>query len=893
MVSVKDYGEAGDIWQACLTECYQESNVGTHAMIIPDTCATGDGGLFEYSLPAIASAPTGELCLAVRNIDPVDIWPAHMWLRIEVQCGGTGVDAAVDAVIQAVLFGQTGNKQLYVLPRTLAPGETVTGWNGEPLHVPGQEEYYVFIDLDPGANFEHPVQHAFVSASNGMITQVVDSTTPPRVLFDEMEPVGATNTVGRAADIDTVVPASYAADPPAGYPEVEPPPSTVPDPQSENDPGEDANKIVPLALILPPAYQLLVDYGGSLVTTAATTLGGFLPVYLDVTTPGTVWLYEYYHSTGTWNVQPFTVWTTGSHKLWFYGDVSGWHSIIAYVGGAWTNWIHINVAGGGPPPSTGCVVSPTSMTIGPVPPGSSASQTFTITNNTSSFKAGSVIETCPEFSVSPQLYFIPPFSSTTVTVTFSPTNAGTETCLINVGGSSCSNVTVTGTTSAGPPPAGCSVSPTFLSFGTVQQGLSATQTFTISNTGGSWLSGTISESCFEFSVSQTSFTIPPYSSTSITVTFAPTSQGTKNCTINLSGGCASVACGGVGGPPPGPSCSVSPTYLNFGTVSQWSSATQTFTISNTSASSWLSGSISESCPEFSVSAPSFSIPPLGSTSITVTFSPTSPGGKSCTISLGGGCSSVSCAGTVLPPSGQKYALLLSGGVSAGSNYPRYLNDLTEIYWTLRNQLGFSASNIFVLYANGSGPSWVTNSATRANLFSTFATLQGLMGSSDELMVFVTNHGGQTVSGTNQAKIWLWNYESIADWEFANQVNLLNSGAKKYFVFGQCYSGGMVDNLAGPNRHIATASAFNEVSYACDGINDQGNCGSFNYDEFVMHWTAAFKGSYPNAWPLLSNPDTNSDTVVSLDEAFFYARNWDTRSETPQRSDVGGIGGGGL
>ena len=889
-VSVKDYGQAGDIWQACLSTCAQDTNVGTNVAIVPENCTTGDGNTFEYSMPASATADYGEMCLAVRNLEGVGTWPAHMWLKIEVQCGGSGMSGAVDAVIQSVLFGQLQGKQLYALPRTLAPGETVSGWNGAPLHVPGQAEWYVFIDLQPGANFEHPVQHAYVSASTGMITQVVESTTPPRNLFAEMQPVANPNVYGGAADIDTVMPAAYAQ-PSAPTPPA--PPSTIPG-DAETNPQPAPQNVGPNAFYgsPPPAVNnLYVEYGGAFTTVAATTVGGWLPVYVNVASPGTLWIYEYYQSTATWNIQPFVLGSSGWHKLWFYGDVAGWHTIIAYAGGSWTNWIHISVGGGAPPP-TGCVTAPTSLNFGSVLVGASASQTFTLTNNTSGFKAGTILESCPDYTVSPNLYFLPPGASMTVTVTFAPTSSGTKTCSIFAGGS-CGNVACTGI--GGPPAAPtCTVSPTALSFGSVTPGFSSTQAFVVTNTGTGWLSGTITESCSEFSVSQNSFTLFPGASVSVSVTFSPLSTGSKSCTINVSGACSNVTCTGTGGPPPTPTCNVSPTNLSFGSVTPGFSSTQTFVVTNTGMS-WMSGAVSESCLEFNVSPTGFVLSPGASVNVTVTFSPMSMGAKICTINVSGACANVTCTGTGGPPVvlGQKYALLLSGGVDSANNWPRYLNDLTEIYWALRNVYGYPASNIYVLYANGSGPSWVTTSATRANLFSTFAMLQGMMGSSDELMVFVTNHGGQTVAGTNQAKIWLWNYESIADWEFANQVNLLPSGAKKYFAFGQCYSGGMVDNLAGPNRHIATASGFNEPSWACDGNNDQGNCGSYAFDEFVLHWTAALNGSYPNAASLLSNADTNFDTTISLDEAFFYAQNWDTRSETPQRSDLGGIGGGGL
>jgi hypothetical protein len=985
-VSVKDGGQPGDVWEACLDPCPQPTNVQTNVAIVPQNCATGDGNTFEYSDPAVAVADTGELCLVVRQLQGIDIWPAHVWVLVEVDCGGAvpgqGLGAAISTVISSVLFGQMQGVELYALPRMLLPGETVSGWDGTPLHVPGEAEWYIFIDRFPGANYEHPVQHVYVSAATGMITGVVDGTTPPRDLFVEMQL--ASNVVSRASDVEAVAPAAYGAQGYPDPPQAPTPPSQIPgSPETNPEPSN----VAPQAFqnFVPSGSNLYVYYGGTYATVATTPLLGWLPVYVFMPSPGTLWLYEYYQSSATWKIYPFVILSSGWQQLWFQGDEAGWHSIIAYAGGAWTNWIHIYVGGA----SSACSVSPTALNFPSTAVGSSSTATFTITNNGGSILSGSVTESCVDYSVSPSVYGLLPGQSQTFTVTFAPTSSGTKTCTINTG-TTCSNVSVTGTATSGAP-GGCLVSPTTLNFGSVAVGGSSSQTFTITNASTGIIPGSVLEFCADFSVSPTLYFLLPGQSQTFTVTFTPTSTGPQTCNVMTSGACADVVCTGTGGvssptcsvaptslsfgtvpvgtsssqsftitnlgtgfragsisaPCPdfsvspslyfltpgasvtvtvtftpsasgaqtctiltglscsdvtaagtggaaAPTCSVAPTSVNFGTVSIGSSVTQTFTVTNTGPIS-ISGAISASCPEFAVSPSVFFLSPGLSITVTVSFAPLSTGPKLCTINVGGACSNVTASGTggFVPPVGQKFALLLSGGVDSASNHARYLNDLTEIYWTLRNVYGYPQANIYVLYANGIGPGWVTHSASRANLFSVLANLQAMMGSNDEFTMFVTNHGGQIVSGTNQAKVWLWNYESIADWELANMINLLPGGAKKYFVFGQCYSGGMVDNLAAVNRHIAAACGYNEYSWSCDGTNDQGNCGAWDFDEFVLHWTAAVTGSYPNGAPLLSPADTNFDGTVSLDEAFAYAQSWDSAAETPQRSDPGGIGSGDL
>jgi len=985
-VSVLDAGQDGDIWEACIEDCAPISNVQTNLALVPQNCTFGNGGTLFYSEPAVADAPNGELCVTVRYVQGIGVWPAHMYVRFEAECIPVGIDLgqAVDVVIGSVLGGETEGSEIFTLPRPLAPGETVSGWGGGTLHYPTQEEWYVFVDLFPGANYEHPVQHVFVNRETGAISDVVESTTPARYLFNEMEvesPAVFPNVFnGMVPDMFDASRAAYAQNVPAGAP-APPTPPAPPASVGQPETNEAPSNVNPQAFnnFVPSGNSLYIYYGGGYTTVASTSLGGYLPVYVDMPSSGLLWIMEYYQSLGSWQYHLYVIPSSGWQQLWFQGDVEGWHSIIAYAGGSWTNWIHVLVGSapstctvsptslnfgnvpvgnsssqtftitntstslmsgtvfescgefnvspatysllpgmsktftvtfsptsggsksctintsapcanvvatgaGQSVPSGTCVVSPTSLSFSGVPVGGSSSQTFTITNTGTSLQGGSILEGCPEFSVSPNIYLLGPGSSLTVTVTFSPVSAGTKSCTIANSGA-CSDVSVVGSTGGFP---ACSVSPTSLSFGSIPVGSSTAQTFTISNTGTTVLSGLATEGCASFSVSPSSYTLLPGGSATFTVTFAPTTQGTKSCTINLGSSCGSITANGVATPIA--ACSVAPTALSFGVVPVGGSSAQTFTVTNT-GSSMLSGMVSESCASFSVSPTSYTLFPGGSATFTVIFAPGTPGAKSCTINVGGACGVVTASGSG-GAVGQKYAILLSGGVDNANNHPRYLNDLTEIYWTLRNVYGYLPSNIYTLYADGTGPAWVTNAATKTNVLSVFSTLQAAMSSSDELFMYVTNHGGQIVSGTNQARIWLWNYESIADWEIANRVNALPGGAEKYFVFEQCYSGGLVDNLAGANRHIATAANWNEVSYASDGVNDQGN-GALTFDEFVLHWTAAVTGAYPNGWPLLSNADTNFDTVISLDEAFFYARTWDSATETPQRSNPSGIGTGGL
>ena len=79
-----------------------------------------------------------------------------------------------------------------------------------------------------------------------------------------------------------------------------------------------------------------------------------------------------------------------------------------------------------------------------------------------------------------------------------------------------------------------------------------------------------------------------------------------------------------------------------------------------------------------------------------------------------------------------------------------------------------------------------------------------------------------------------------DFEFAMEVEKINAGHIS-IILAQCYSGGFIDDLEGEGRTIATACRFDQLSYAMPP--------SYQYNEFVFHWTAAATGSTPDETPV--------------------------------------------
>ncbi len=237
--------------------------------------------------------------------------------------------------------------------------------------------------------------------------------------------------------------------------------------------------------------------------------------------------------------------------------------------------------------------------------------------------------------------------------------------------------------------------------------------------------------------------------------------------------------------------------------------------------------------------------------------------------------------TQIPPVGQKYAVLYSGGMYEEKAYYRYWNDLRTMYYILQWK-GYPAENIYVVYKDGVGEDTnmpVDYGASRDNLDIVFQELNQTMTSRDSLFYFTTNHGGwngiqtwyalggDTSLNTSQVAFWLDNIASH------HMIILME----------QCFSGKFIPALSAPNRIIMTACGPTESSYACDTEGP--------WDEFVYHFMSALLGTQLPA----GIGDAFADFIVqdgqiSMREAFLYAAIHDSWDETPLYDDDGdGVG----
>jgi len=283
-------------------------------------------------------------------------------------------------------------------------------------------------------------------------------------------------------------------------------------------------------------------------------------------------------------------------------------------------------------------------------------------------------------------------------------------------------------------------------------------------------------------------------------------------------------------------------------------------------------------------------------------------------------------GTLLRPvvMGKKYAVLIAGGGSPPNNHFRYWRDLKTMYNILLTH-GYQAGNIYVIYASGTGRDAdmpVNYSASKANIATVFDQLAGKMKSWDTLYVMINDHGGgflaQSIAGyppgiygaqidTNgdegaeniseaaynkdfngdgdkndilafDETFSLWG-DRMSDDEFAVEVDKIANYSKMIFQMKQCFSGGFVRDLLGPNRIQMASCSPVQVSWS-DTISQQ-------YGEFTYHYFAALTGQKPDGSGTI-NADANGNGKISMVEAYNYAQSHDGRPETPCYDDNGAM-----
>ncbi len=290
-------------------------------------------------------------------------------------------------------------------------------------------------------------------------------------------------------------------------------------------------------------------------------------------------------------------------------------------------------------------VAPTALAFGNVTVGSPSAKTFTISNTGTASLTGTVARaagTSTEYAFSPASFNVAVGGSQVVTVTYTPTDTTTDNGSITVSSNDTTapttGVTLSGSGVTTPAPS-IALTPATLSFGSVVLGSTATLTAQVRNSGTATLNVTSIALCGgsspEFGWSPSApLSIAPGQATTLTVTYQPSAEGTDSGCLAISSNDAAspvvnLGVGGTGVAQAVPAVALSPTSLDFGTVTVGSSASRTASIQNTGTGPLSVTDISlcsGTSPEFtwSPSAP-LTVAAGQSATLTVTYRPTEAG----------------------------------------------------------------------------------------------------------------------------------------------------------------------------------------------------------------------------------------------------------------------------
>ena len=306
-------------------------------------------------------------------------------------------------------------------------------------------------------------------------------------------------------------------------------------------------------------------------------------------------------------------------------------------------------------PGTGILsASATTLSFGSVATGSTAVQSMSVTNT------GTEAVNITQASISGSAFSVMSGSgaatlavgqSATVQIQFAPTAAAAATGDLVIS-SNASNPTLTIALTGTGTAAGVSVTPSSVSFGSVPDGTTATQSITLKNTGTANLNVS-SESVTGTGFAVTGFsavTLAPGSTMNFNATFTPASTASVSGSISIVSDAASspttVALSGTG---TSPGMSVTPSSVSFGNVPDGTTGTQVVTLKNTGTGSLVVSSESVTGTGFSVTG--FAAQTLAanaSMTFNAVFSPTADGSASGSISV---ATNLPTSPTAIPLSG--------------------------------------------------------------------------------------------------------------------------------------------------------------------------------------------------------------------------------------------------
>lgn len=328
---------------------------------------------------------------------------------------------------------------------------------------------------------------------------------------------------------------------------------------------------------------------------------------------------------------------------------------LTWTSGSAHGVLDVDLVGRGSTVSGQLASNPTSISFGTVPVGTSKSAAGTLTNSaTYAVSVSQATVTGTGFRMSGLTPMtLNPGQSASYSITFAPTSSGNVSGNLAISSNAPNALLNIPLTAAGATGGQVSATPASLSFGSVAMGSSKSMSETLSNSGTAAL--TISQitptvAGFSFSGINPPVTLSPGQNFTFNVTYKPTSSGTTSGALSVTSNAAnpslSIPLSGSAGTTPAGQLAVSPTSINFGSVTTGSKKTQTATLTASNGSVTVSsGNITGT--EFSVTGISFPVTIASgqSASFSVIFAPQASGAASATLTLASNASNGSVSET--------------------------------------------------------------------------------------------------------------------------------------------------------------------------------------------------------------------------------------------------------
>jgi hypothetical protein len=341
--------------------------------------------------------------------------------------------------------------------------------------------------------------------------------------------------------------------------------------------------------------------------------------------------------TGTASVgAPFSIVSGGSYSLGAGASqavtvvftptgASNYNQSVTFTGGNGTNTTVTGSATNAPVPTPVLQVTPGSIAYGTILNGTSKTNSFTVQNIGTGTLIGTASVGAPFSIVSSGSYSLGASASQTVTVAFSPIVTSNYTQSVIFTGGSGTNTTVTGSATNAPVPTPVlQVTPGSIAYGTILNGTSKTNSFTVQNIGTGTLTGTASVGAPFSIVSGGSYSLGASASQTVTLVFSPSAASNYTQSVTFNGGSGTnttVTGSATNAPVPTPVLQVTPGSIAYGTILNGTSKTNNFTVQNIGTGT-LTGTASVAAPFSIASGGSYSLGASASQTVTVIFSPT-------------------------------------------------------------------------------------------------------------------------------------------------------------------------------------------------------------------------------------------------------------------------------